>query len=185
MSRIVRCPGTLFTWIQPLALAAVASLKSSRIAIRSLLLTAMTFAAVAPSTGTSAELISRNALFPAPAASAPKLNDLNGDGKSDLVMRNANGIIAVFQMNGATVEMQNVLPPSEHRELRLAGDFDQDGKIDLVSLGGSPGTTVLSLMEGTMVRESQIVYAGVGAYAAHPVAVGDLNGDGFADIVFE
>ena len=68
--------------------------------------------------------------------------DFNDDGKSDIVLQNSNGSVAVWEMNGGQISQSGVVAnpgPSWHVE--GTGDFNGDGKSDIVlqnSNGASP-----------------------------------------------
>jgi hypothetical protein len=62
------------------------------------------------------------------------------------------------------------------------GDFDGDGKDDLVWSNGATGETALWLMNGTSMKAGAIVVAEPGWFVSH---VADLDGDGRSDLVWE
>jgi hypothetical protein len=59
--------------------------------------------------------------------------DFNGDGKADILLRNTNGEIAEWQMNGATVTSGlSVGTATTDWKITGTGDFDGDGKSDIL-----------------------------------------------------
>ena len=114
----------------------------------------------------------------------PVTHDLSGDGKSDIVWRNAGtGDDYLYQMNGLAIategNLRNVPLPWT---IAGVGDFDGDGKADILWRNMSTGDTYLFLMNGmTVVSEAY----GRNVPLDWAVAgIGDLNGDGKADIVW-
>ena len=67
------------------------------------------------------------------------IGDFNGDGKSDILWRNTNGTVAEWTMNGSQVTsgrdvtfQGNVLAPNATWSVAGIGDFDGDGKSDVL-----------------------------------------------------
>jgi hypothetical protein len=145
--------------------------------------------------------------------------DVNGDGKPDLVVGLAayndfgewGDTIEVFLGNGdGTFTKMPAIPVLLSTIALAVGDFNGDGKPDLVAFGvtpayGSPGVranqaqVLLGNGDGTFSLGSVLAnpdpnqaYPGLSPPGAPPypnmanptVAVGDFNGDGIADIVF-
>ncbi len=92
----------------------------------------------------------------------------------------------IFEYNGGTlVTWTNT--GSQMPDIASAGDFDNDGFTDFVA--GSPFANNVSAGGGgvTIEATSTFVIAGLNAsdYAGSSVAgIGDVNGDGFADVLF-
>lgn len=108
--------------------------------------------------------------------------DFNEDGKLDLVttVDSQTGAISVFLGNGdGTFQDGTVyLTGGEFDSELISGDFNSDGKLDLVVTNALSYFTVLfGTGDGTFTNG--IVYSGS---RVSPVATGDFNGDGTLDL---
>ncbi len=63
----------------------------------------------------------------------------------------------------------------------LAGDFNQDGKLDLITEGPGARSTYLGNGDGTFNAFAQYIYPGNGYYTG--LVAGDFNGDGKLDLM--
>jgi hypothetical protein len=122
------------------------------------------------------------------AGYAEVLTDLNGDGKPDLVVDYTAykyGTIAVLLGNGnGTFKSVQGIPAAGERLLVAVGDFNGDGKPDLVvagsSVAGSGGMDILLGNGNGTFQNPSVVLSSAGV---NSIAVGDLNGDGKPDLV--
>jgi hypothetical protein len=113
--------------------------------------------------------------------------DFNGDGKLDLAVAESgypNGQVSVELGKGNGIFGQPIVSAlaTSGTNLMLTGDFNGDGKSDLVALDGS-GTGFEVLMgggDGTFATpmDTQL------NYSINSLAVGDFNKDGKSDVVF-
>jgi len=117
--------------------------------------------------------------------------DFNGDGNADLVIcgiANNNSAVLILLGNGdgTFTSGQSLILPSVPASI-VAADFNGDGKLDFAvgngnNLEGAPSTLDIFLGNGdgtfTYQLKSPVTHTDPSA-----LAVGDFNGDGFADIV--
>jgi hypothetical protein len=108
--------------------------------------------------------------------------DFNGDGTSDLLWRNTNGLVAAWLMNGLGILQAGGFGtiPSDW-VVEGTGDLNGDGKSDIV-WRHTDGTVAVWLMDGLVLLQG----AAFGTISAtwNIGGTGDLNGDGTSDIVW-
>ncbi|MEO6874813.1 MAG: FG-GAP-like repeat-containing protein [Opitutaceae bacterium] len=114
-------------------------------------------------------------------ASVP--GDLNGDGKSDLVLTNVTtGERAVWLMNGPSIASGTSLGIlATNYIFSASGDFNGDGKSDLFLTNTTTGDRAMWLMNGATISAG----ASVGNLPVGWIVsgAGDFDGDGKADVV--
>jgi hypothetical protein len=115
------------------------------------------------------------------------LADLNGDGLGSLVVADAAGGVRVLTNDGmgqfgAATGVKTYAAGSSPHAL-ASGDLNGDGKTDLIVAGGGDGGGGVGILlnVGNGGLGAAIIYGG-DRYPTS-VAVGDINGDGYADLI--
>lgn len=115
---------------------------------------------------------------------APVSSDLNGDGKADIVWRNAKtGGVAVWLMNGGTVASSDFLDyVSLDWQIVGLGDVDNDSKADIIWRHTKSGGVAIWLMNGLTI--ASVGLPGSASTEWVIKGVGDMDGNGTADIIW-
>ncbi|MBV9520160.1 MAG: VCBS repeat-containing protein [Hyphomicrobiales bacterium] len=122
------------------------------------------------------------------------IGDFNGDGKDDILWRNASGSLVDWTMNGSQVTASQQVTlgggaatPDASWSVAGIGDFNGDGKADILWRSAN-GSLIDWTMNGSQISSVQAVTLG-GSPAApgsdwSVAGIGDFNGDGKADILW-
>ena len=116
------------------------------------------------------------------------IGDFDGDGKADILWRNSStGENYIWLMNGLSTASQgsvNFVDPASGWQVKGIGDFDGDGKADIVWRNSTSGENYLYPMDGTTIKPTRGSFRTVADLAWQIVAVGDYDGDGKADVLW-
>ncbi len=119
----------------------------------------------------------------------PIVADFNADGRTDMLLQDQNGNICAWFMNGLTVlggTYFSINPPVDYL-LVGSGDFRGDGTLTLVLQSRNDNSIALWYTSGS---NNGTISGGDYVNPAPPagwkaVGIGDFNGDGKSDIVFQ
>ncbi len=109
--------------------------------------------------------------------------DFNGDGKSDILLQNADGSSSIWLMDGLSVtSIGGLIGPGTGWRVVEVADFNGDGKSDIV-WQHTNGSASIWLMNGlNMSSGGGLIDPGTGWWIKR---IGDFNGDGKSDIVWQ
>ena len=113
--------------------------------------------------------------------------DLDGDGRADFVWRQTQtGDVAVWLMNGALVKQSSGLAIGVPLAWQIVGigDVDGDGKKDLVWRQTQSGDVAIWLLNGASIKQVPPTLSAGVPLAWQIAGVGDLDGDGKADLLW-
>jgi uncharacterized protein YjdB len=104
--------------------------------------------------------------------------DLNGDGKMDVVVQSSSGPTYALLGIGNGTFTSAITLQGTYTGAGI-GDFNRDGRLDLLLINGSSINFLAGNGDGTF----QAPVTSPGTYGAGAIATGDFNGDGKLDIV--
>ena len=111
-------------------------------------------------------------------------NDVNGDGRGDLIWQNSSGAPSAWTMNGGTVlGYSNFGNPGATWHLIGTGDLNADGRADLIwqNQDGTPSAWLLNA-DGSVATYSNFGNPGA---SWHLRGAADVDGDGKADAIWQ
>ncbi|HBE50835.1 MAG TPA: hypothetical protein DDW76_19180, partial [Cyanobacteria bacterium UBA11369] len=122
--------------------------------------------------------------YPAFNSNAIAVGDFNGDGKPDIAAPNNNSNnsswVLLGQGNGSFIEApaQKFIPSLENEAAIASGDFNEDGKLDLLAVERNRVRLLLGNGDGTFVKGSEFFTNSISTN----LATGDFNGDKHLDL---
>jgi hypothetical protein len=110
--------------------------------------------------------------------------DLNGDGRVDLAGSGANAVSVMLGNGDGTFRAKTYFPVGTQAQAVAAGDFNSDGRVDLVVTLNSPQFS-LALLTGTGTGgfNAPTFFPNTSGFDSPAIAATDLNGDGRLDLV--
>ncbi len=113
--------------------------------------------------------------------------DFTGDGKVDLLWRNAQGITVLWKVNGTVIDLaaSQVLPTvAPSFSLRGVGDFNGDGIKDVVWRDQTANITRFWSFNTSGIATQTIDNGAIVGAGFQIEAIADFNGDGKSDLVW-
>jgi hypothetical protein len=113
-----------------------------------------------------------------------QVSDLNGDFHTDVLWRENNGFVALWEMDGVNVLANNLVAAMPRHWDIVDGDsdFDGDGMSDIL-WQDSGGVVVLWTMDGPSIQSNTTVAVPIPDHW-HIADTGDFTGDGRADVLW-
>jgi hypothetical protein len=111
--------------------------------------------------------------------------DVDGDGDADLVVGNSYGVIYLYKGNGDGTflsPLQIVDIGSDPYGL-VTGDFDKDGKIDIIANNGNTGDSYLLKGNGNGTFGTPSLIPSLDTNNLTAFDAGDFNNDGHLDVI--
>jgi FG-GAP-like repeat/Cysteine-rich secretory protein family len=113
----------------------------------------------------------------------PTRNDFGGDAKSDILWRNADGSVALWQMNGSDLTTGSVFANvATTWQISGTGDFNGDRKADILWRNTTDGSVALWQMNGATPTTQSVISSAPTNWQIS--GTGDFNRDGKADILW-
>jgi hypothetical protein len=112
-------------------------------------------------------------------------SDLNGDGKSDIVLQNtgSNSVAGWLMDDNTILDGKVIANPVAGVQIMATGDLDGDGKADIIVKNNSTGAISFWKMNGNMLISGTVI--ATPNIATRVIGTLDFNHDGKADIVLQ
>jgi hypothetical protein len=116
-------------------------------------------------------------------------NDFNGDRTQDIILQDGGGFLAAWFMSGDDVKSTSFITPNNVGDRGWvavgAGDFDADGKTDLL-FQHTDGSLAVWKLNGVVLTSSAFLNpVNSGSKDWRAIATADFNKDGKVDILFQ
>lgn len=116
-----------------------------------------------------------------PSAGVVARGDFDGDGKADILLRDSNGNLGMWKMNGNTIVAGfSIGSPGGSYNVAAVADFNGDSRADIL-LRDANGTIGVWFMNGATIAAGALVGSPGGSYSVAGAA--DFNGDLKADLL--
>lgn len=110
------------------------------------------------------------------------MGDFNGDGSTDILVRDSAGNNALWFMNGTSLSSSAFTSPAAGWTLAGTGDFNKDGISDLLWRDGTGNVAFWLLDSSGQVASGAFI--GNVPLNWSVIGVADVNNDGFADVIW-
>jgi ELWxxDGT repeat protein len=108
--------------------------------------------------------------------------DFNGDSKSDILWRNNDGSVALWQMNGSTSTPGSIGKLTADWTIAGTGDFNGDKNADIL-LSNTDSRVTIWQMNGSTVTAAKTIGTLTTGWSI--AGIGDFNGDESSDLLFQ
>jgi FG-GAP-like repeat/Domain of unknown function (DUF5122) beta-propeller len=107
--------------------------------------------------------------------------DFNRDAKSDILWRNNDGSVAIWQMDGLTATPKSIEKLPTDWNIAGTGDFNSDSRTDIL-WRNNDGRVIIRQMDGAAITATTTVGTATTDWKAS--GTGDFNGDGQTDLLW-